>query len=77
MSFIIDVVYSYNSAHTSSFPGSIHVQEGRGGGFIAVLHTASVACSLYLLMAFISHDWLDIAHVLLAHPKVLACFFVL
>ncbi|KAG0559347.1 hypothetical protein KC19_10G098500 [Ceratodon purpureus] len=45
-------------------------QEGRGGGFIAVLHTASVACSLYLLMAFISHDWLDIAHVLLAHPKV-------
>ncbi|XP_024397275.1 nodulin homeobox isoform X3 [Physcomitrium patens] len=45
-------------------------QEGRGGGFIAVLHAASVACSLYLLMAFISHDWLDIAHVLLAHPKV-------
>lgn len=45
-------------------------QEGRGGGFIAVLHAASVACSLYLLMAFISHDWLDIAHVLLDHPKV-------
>lgn len=39
-----------------------------------MLHAALVACSLYLLMAFISHDWLDIAPVLLAHPKVLATF---
>ena len=46
------------------------MQEGRGGSFIAVLHAALVACSLYLLIAFISHDWLDIAPVLLAHPKV-------
>jgi hypothetical protein len=70
------VLYSYISAPMSSFPGLKSVQEGRGGGFIAVLHTASVACSLYLLMAFISHDWLDIAHVLLAHPKVFSYFFV-
>ncbi|CAM6073226.1 unnamed protein product [Sphagnum tenellum] len=45
-------------------------QEGRGGSFMAVLHAALVACSLYLLISFISHDWADVAPVLLAHPKV-------
>jgi hypothetical protein len=35
-----------------------------------VLHAALVACSLYLLISFISHDWADVAPVLLAHPKV-------
>ncbi len=46
------------------------VQQGQGGNFMVVIHAALVACNLYLLISFISHDWADVAPVLLAHPKV-------
>ncbi|CAK9205523.1 unnamed protein product [Sphagnum troendelagicum] len=45
-------------------------QQGQGGNFMVVIHAALVACNLYLLISFISHDWADVAPVLLAHPKV-------
>jgi hypothetical protein len=45
-------------------------QQGQGGNFMVVMHAALVACNLYLLISFISHDWADVAPVLLAHPKV-------
>jgi hypothetical protein len=32
---------------------------------------------LYLLISFISHGWVDVAHVLLVHPKVHILFFPL
>ncbi|WCJ21437.1 sequence-specific DNA binding sequence-specific DNA binding transcription factors [Euphorbia peplus] len=35
-----------------------------------LLHSALVACSLYLLIGCISSHWQDLIHVLLAHPKV-------
>lgn len=35
-----------------------------------LLHSALVACSLYLLTGFISTQWQDLGHVLTAHPKV-------
>ncbi|XP_061373197.1 nodulin homeobox-like isoform X2 [Gastrolobium bilobum] len=35
-----------------------------------LLHSALVACNLYLLTGFISTKWQDVVHVLLAHPKV-------
>ncbi|XP_059625773.1 nodulin homeobox isoform X2 [Cornus florida] len=37
---------------------------------IPLLHSALVACSLYLLTGCISSQWQDLAHVLIAHPKV-------
>lgn len=37
---------------------------------LALLHSALLACSLYLLTAFISSQWHELALVLLAHPKV-------
>ncbi|XP_024545754.1 nodulin homeobox [Selaginella moellendorffii] len=44
--------------------------DGRWGSFLAVLHSALVACCLYLLTAFVTPEWRDVAPVLLAHPKV-------
>ncbi|KAF7823558.1 nodulin homeobox isoform X1 [Senna tora] len=35
-----------------------------------LVHSALVACSLHLLTGFLSTQWQDIVHVLLAHPKV-------
>ncbi|KAL4572084.1 hypothetical protein LXL04_018853 [Taraxacum kok-saghyz] len=37
---------------------------------LALVHSALLACSLYLLTAFISSQWHELALVLLAHPKV-------
>ncbi|XP_030947565.1 uncharacterized protein LOC115971690 isoform X2 [Quercus lobata] len=35
-----------------------------------LMHSAMVACSLYLLTGCICSQWPDLAHVLLAHPKM-------
>ena len=35
-----------------------------------LMHSAMVACSLYLLTGCICSQWPDLAHVLLAHPVV-------
>ncbi|WVY99512.1 hypothetical protein V8G54_025582 [Vigna mungo] len=35
-----------------------------------LLHSTLVACNLHLLTGFISTQWQDIVHVLLAHPKI-------
>lgn len=40
------------------------------GTFLTLYHATLVACTLYLLTAFVSSEWQDIVHVLLAHPKV-------
>lgn len=40
------------------------------GTFLTLYHATLVACTLYLLTAFVSPEWPDIVHVLLAHPKV-------
>ncbi|XP_054793939.1 nodulin homeobox-like [Prosopis cineraria] len=45
-------------------------QEGHTFSFKHLWHSALVACSLHLLTGFISTQWQDIVHVLLAHPKV-------
>ncbi|XP_057449111.1 nodulin homeobox-like [Lotus japonicus] len=45
-------------------------QEDHAFSPMYLLHSALVACSLYLLTGFISAQWQDIVHVLLAHPKV-------
>lgn len=37
---------------------------------LPLLHSALVACGLHLLTGFISSQWQDLAHVLLAHPKI-------
>ncbi|KAJ0778763.1 putative nodulin homeobox protein [Helianthus annuus] len=37
---------------------------------LVLLHSATLACSLYLLTAFVSTQWNELALVLLAHPKV-------
>ncbi|XP_047160623.1 nodulin homeobox-like isoform X2 [Vigna umbellata] len=39
-----------------------------------LLHSTLVACNLHLLTGFISTQWQDIVHVLLAHPKLLDQF---
>ncbi|KAK8644053.1 hypothetical protein V6N13_013326 [Hibiscus sabdariffa] len=39
-------------------------------GPVPVLHSALVACSLYLLTGCISSQWQDLALVMVAHPKV-------
>ncbi|KAF8396289.1 hypothetical protein HHK36_017904 [Tetracentron sinense] len=38
--------------------------------FVPPLHSALVACSLHLLTGYISSEWQDLVHILLAHPKV-------
>ncbi|KAB1203021.1 hypothetical protein CJ030_MR8G017923 [Morella rubra] len=45
-------------------------QETHTFGPMPLMHPVLVACSLYLLAGCISSQWLDLAHVLLAHPKV-------
>jgi hypothetical protein len=40
------------------------------GTFLTFYHATLVACSLYLLIYFVSPQWPDIVHVFLAHPKV-------
>ncbi|XP_076883692.1 nodulin homeobox-like [Bidens hawaiensis] len=37
---------------------------------LVLLHSALLTCSLYLLTAFVSSQWNELAQVLLAHPKV-------
>uniref|UniRef100_A0A5B6ZTY9 Homeobox domain-containing protein n=1 Tax=Davidia involucrata TaxID=16924 RepID=A0A5B6ZTY9_DAVIN len=45
-------------------------QEHHASSATPLLHSALVACSLYLLTGCISSQWQDLAHLLLAHPKV-------
>lgn len=45
------------------------MQETRNDSTL-LMHSAMVACSLYLLTGCICSQWPDLAHVLLAHPKV-------
>lgn len=45
-------------------------QEFLASSHTALLHSALVTCSLYLLTACISSQWIELAQVLLAHPKV-------
>ncbi|XP_065861249.1 nodulin homeobox isoform X3 [Euphorbia lathyris] len=45
-------------------------QEVDNKSAVPLLHSALVACSLYLLIGCISSNWQDLVHVLLAHPKV-------
>jgi hypothetical protein len=46
------------------------MQETQKFGTLSLMHSALVACSLYLLTGCISSQWPDLVHVLLAHPKV-------
>lgn len=41
---------------------------------LVLLHSVLLACSLYLLTAFISSQWHELALVMLAHPKLLLLF---
>jgi hypothetical protein len=50
-------------------------QDGRGGSFMVMIHATLVACNLYLFISFIIHGRVDVAFVLLAHPKVHILFF--
>ncbi|PKI74649.1 nodulin homeobox [Punica granatum] len=45
-------------------------QEVNDSGAMPLLHSVLVACSLHLLTGFISSQWPDLVHVLLAHPKI-------
>ncbi|KAL2981895.1 hypothetical protein AAZX31_13G313700 [Glycine max] len=45
-------------------------QEYCAFSYMHLMHSTLVACNLHLLTAFISTQWQDIVHVLLAHPKV-------
>ncbi|XP_062087013.1 nodulin homeobox isoform X2 [Humulus lupulus] len=45
-------------------------QRNHDFGTLPLMHSALVACCLHLLTGFISSQWQDLAHVLLAHPKV-------
>ncbi|KAK7272093.1 hypothetical protein RJT34_28486 [Clitoria ternatea] len=45
-------------------------QEGHTFSPMHLMHSTLVACNLYLLTGFLSPQWQDIVHVLLAHPKV-------
>ncbi|KAF4357594.1 hypothetical protein F8388_007130, partial [Cannabis sativa] len=45
-------------------------QKNHDFGTLPLMHSALVACSLHLLTGFISSQWQDLVHVLLAHPKV-------
>ncbi|KAJ0975652.1 hypothetical protein J5N97_017617 [Dioscorea zingiberensis] len=41
-----------------------------GSSSLPLLHSALVACTLHLLTGYISTQWQDLVHILLAHPKV-------
>ncbi|KAK4756077.1 hypothetical protein SAY87_009834 [Trapa incisa] len=45
-------------------------QELNGPGSMPLLHSVLVASTLHLLTGFISSQWTDLVHVLLAHPKI-------
>ncbi|KAL5082466.1 hypothetical protein RYX36_010887 [Vicia faba] len=45
-------------------------QEDSAFSHVHIMHSTLVACNLYLITGFISTQWRDIVHVLLAHPKV-------
>ncbi|KAL4205525.1 hypothetical protein AMTRI_Chr01g137730 [Amborella trichopoda] len=45
-------------------------QDGYSGSYLPLLHSALVACSLYLLRDYISLKWQDLVNVLVAHPKI-------
>ncbi|KAM7521537.1 hypothetical protein LguiA_011439 [Lonicera macranthoides] len=45
-------------------------QEHHTSSYTVLLHSALVACSLYLLTGCISSQWQELAQVLLAHPRV-------
>ncbi|KAJ9184038.1 hypothetical protein P3X46_007822 [Hevea brasiliensis] len=45
-------------------------QENHNTNSVPLLHSALLACSLYLLTGCISSHWQDLVQVLLAHPKV-------
>ncbi|KAA8549222.1 hypothetical protein F0562_000906 [Nyssa sinensis] len=45
-------------------------QECHASSPTPLMHSALVACSLYLLTGCIFSQWQDLAHLLLAHPKV-------
>ncbi|CAJ1956082.1 unnamed protein product [Sphenostylis stenocarpa] len=45
-------------------------EEYHGFSYMHLLHSTLVACNLHLLTGFISTQWQDIVHVVLAHPKV-------
>ncbi|XP_027339938.1 nodulin homeobox-like isoform X2 [Abrus precatorius] len=45
-------------------------QEYHAFSHMHLMHSTLVACNLYLLTGFLSTQWHDIVHVLLAHPKV-------
>ncbi|KAL2332099.1 hypothetical protein Fmac_019680 [Flemingia macrophylla] len=45
-------------------------QEYHAFSYMHLMHSTLVACNLHLLTGFLSTQWQDIVHVLLAHPKV-------
>ncbi|CAL5200207.1 unnamed protein product [Lathyrus oleraceus] len=45
-------------------------QEDHAFSHVHIMHSTLVACNFYLITGFISTQWRDIVHVLLAHPKV-------
>lgn len=46
------------------------LQEYHAFSYMHLMHSTLVACNLHLLTGFLSTQWQDIVHVLLAHPKV-------
>nr|KYP58577.1 hypothetical protein KK1_013991 [Cajanus cajan] len=44
-------------------------QEYHAFSYMHLMHSTLVACNLHLLTGFLSTQWQDIVHVLLAHPK--------
>ncbi|XP_038996188.1 nodulin homeobox-like isoform X1 [Hibiscus syriacus] len=61
---LIDLVF-YVLVVLNDYRQGIH-----DSGPVPVLHSALVACSLYLLTGCISSQWQDLALVMVAHPKV-------
>ncbi|XP_050237431.1 nodulin homeobox-like isoform X1 [Mercurialis annua] len=61
---LLDLVF-----HVLIVLGSI-MQENHNSSSLSLLHSALVACSMYLLTGCISSHWEDLVQVLLAHPKV-------
>ncbi|XP_039113974.1 nodulin homeobox isoform X2 [Dioscorea cayenensis subsp. rotundata] len=50
--------------------GSYDQVKHLGSSSLPLLHSALVACTLHLLTGYISTQWQDLVHILLAHPKV-------
>ncbi|XP_020099850.1 nodulin homeobox isoform X3 [Ananas comosus] len=51
-----------------------HQKQDNHLGASPFLHSALVACSLHLLTSYLSSQWPDLVHALLAHPKVNSSF---